>query len=98
MTEISIPTAVQNIVTAARVAMDLGGMESIEALDHSAHIARQIGRDARARVGRWARETDTETIEAHCFQGSVAADILDGTVERPSVGNVRSYALQLLTN
>lgn len=52
--------------------------------------------DARTRTGAWAFESTSEQIENALFYGTVASDILDGTVERPSTGNVRQYALNVL--
>lgn len=51
--------------------------------------------DARTRGGQWARESTTEQIDEVLFYGTVALDVLDGDVERPSVGNVREHTLRL---
>lgn len=97
-TEINIPTAVNHIVSAATVAINLAGMNHPDALDFAAQSAREVAHDARTRTGFYTTETTTRQIEDATFVGSVAADILDGTTERPSTGNVRAYALALLTD
>lgn len=93
--DLTIPAAVANIVTGAHVAVTFG-VEPEEALNMAARNVRQTATDARTRGGIWAGETSSRQIEDALFQGSVAADILDGTVSRPSTGNVRAYALDLL--
>lgn len=92
---LTIPTAVANIVAAARVGVEFG-MTAEAALDMAAANAKQTAVDARTRNGVWAYESTTRQIEDAMFQGSVASDILDGSVSRPSTGNVRTYALSLL--
>lgn len=92
---LTIPIAVANIVAVARTAASFG-MEPEKALDFAAAATKQTATDARTRGGIWASETTTRQIEDALFQGSVASDILDGTVERPSTGNVRAYALAQL--
>jgi hypothetical protein len=93
----AIQECVANLVTAARVAVELGGMSADDALSLAARGAVSEAHAAATRGGRWAVESTTEQIDATLFQGSVARDILDGTVSRPSTGNVRAYALALLT-
>lgn len=94
---LTIPIAVANIVAGARVGVSFG-LEPEVALDMAADNAKQTATDARTRGGIWASETTTRQIEDALFQGSVASDILDGTVERPSTGNVRAYALAQFTD
>lgn len=93
---LTIQSATRTIVDGAKVAMDLRGLSAADALDCAAEYAIQDGRDACARTGAWRTESTAEQIEAATFQAAVARDILNGTVSRPSTGNVRDYALALL--
>lgn len=82
----------------ARTARNFGPMLNLtpaEAVDRVARSVVDSAHDARTRTGTWARETTTQQIDDAMFQGTVAADILDGTVARPSVGNVRAHTLAL---
>jgi hypothetical protein len=93
----AIQDAAANLATAARVAVELGGLSPDDALTLAARNAVDEAHLAATRGGRWAVESTTAQIDAVTFQGSVARDILDGTVSRPSTGNVRAYAFALLT-
>lgn len=97
-TTMSIPTACTNLANAARIILELSTapVTPDEAIDTACDHARITAHNARTRHGIWARETTTRQIEDTLFQGSVAADILDGKVERPSTGNVRAYTLNLI--
>jgi hypothetical protein len=57
---------------------------------------RDEAKDADARTGPYQRFATTEEIENAMFMGAIACDIADGTIERPSTGNVRAYVLNLL--
>lgn len=96
MTTSHIQNHVQYLVNAARIAVELGGLTPEQALDLVARNATQNATQARTRGGRWAQETATATIDEALFAGSVARDILDGAIFRPSTGNVRNYALSAL--
>lgn len=93
----AIQQAATNIANAARIAVDLGGMTPDAALSLAARNEVENSHAATSRNGHWASETTSEQIDAVAFQASVAADILDGSVTRPSTGNVRAYALTLVT-
>lgn len=93
----AIQQAAANLANAARIGIELGGLTPEAALDRVAELAVENASLARTRGGHWARESTSEQIEAALFQGSVARDVLDG-VDRPSTGNVRTYALGLLRN
>lgn len=60
-----------------------------EAMNLAAEAAVKSGHDARTRGGIWASESSAEQIEDALFMATVARDVLDGRVARPSVGNVR---------
>jgi hypothetical protein len=92
----AIAESAANLANAARIGVDLAGVDKAHALDAVCRDAVSIAHKARTRDGFFAREFTTAQLEPYLFQGSVAADILDGTVERPSVGNVRQYALDLV--
>lgn len=87
---------VQYLVNAARIGVRLGGLTPEQALDVVAINAKTEATRARQRTGLWASETTSSAIEEALFAGSVARDILDGTIERPSTGNVRQHALRTL--
>lgn len=91
-----IQNHVQYLANAARVAVELGGLAPGRALDMVARNAQAEATLARTRGGRWAQESTTAAIDEALFAGSVARDILDGAVFRPSTGNVRNYALGVL--
>lgn len=101
-TQTHIQHAAANIATAARIniqlAADINGttMSPTDALELAATNAIANATDATKRTGIWSYESTTEQIETAQFQGAVARDILDGTIERPSTGNVRAYALALI--
>lgn len=94
--DLTIGIAATNLANAARIGVELGGMSPEAALDMAAKQAVQTATDARTRSGIWSSETSSRQIEDALFQGSVARDVLDGEVSRPSTGNVRSYALGLI--
>ena len=85
-------TAVQNLAAGARVAIEYG-MSREDAVKLAADNAVKDGHAARTRDGHWARESTTEQIDGATFLAAVARDVLDGTVTRPSVGNVRDALL-----
>lgn len=89
----AIQTAARNIATGACILVRFAEKSPEEALTLAAEGSRKNARDCAQRTGIWASTTTSEQIEAALFQGSVAADILDGTISRPSTGNVREYAL-----
>ena len=95
MTTTRVATAAAQIAASARTAVDLG-QQPDAALDLAARCAQQHAADARNRRGVFRTETSAEAIEEALFTGSVAADILDGTISRPSTGNVREFALAVL--
>jgi hypothetical protein len=95
MSEYSYPTVVPAIARTALVAVELGGMAHEDAVIQAAKITLDMAKAARSRTGIYAREMTTETLEEIAFHGSVARDILDGSV-RPSVGNVRQAVLEAL--
>lgn len=80
------------IARVAYIAVVEGHLEVDAALDHVAKIAISDANDARARRGAFATHLTTDQRDAFIEYGQVAADILDGTVSRPSTGNVRDYA------
>lgn len=92
----AIQQHVGHLIKAAKLSVDLGGYAPEEALILAAKLAVQDAHRARTRDGYWAYETSSEALEDAVFAGSVASDVLDGTVTRPSTGNVREYALAQL--
>ena len=92
----AIANAVQSIANLASMRMEYMGETRDDALTSAARGFIANAEDARARRGVYRFETSSETIEDVLFHASVARDILDGNVSRPSVGNVRAYALSLL--
>lgn len=92
----SYTEAIEYLAAAARVGVDFG-MAPEAACDIAARNAVQTATDARTRAGIWASSTSTEQIETAQFMGVVASDVLDGTVTRPSVGNVRQALLTAVT-
>lgn len=93
----TIPEAATYIARVARVGVELGKQSPEAALDTACELAVQNAQNALDRVGQWASRATTQQIEEAVFHGSVAQDILDGTVTRPSTGNVRAYALAVVT-
>lgn len=88
--------AVAEIVGTVPAIRDLTGCTGVEAVMGAALTAVATAEAARKRIGKFRYETTSDEIERLGFLGAVAADILDGTVSRPSTGNVREYALSLL--
>lgn len=86
----AIQDSLQNLAKVARVAVELGGLTKTQAAKLVCENAVAESRAAMQRTGVWNAESTTEQIEAVLFQGSVAADAINGEVERPSVGNVRA--------
>ena len=80
--------AINNLANAARLGVSFG-MTADAAVDLVCQQALTTAQDARTRHGAWASCTGTAQIEDAQFMGAVAADALDGTVARPSVGHVR---------
>lgn len=71
------------------------GIDTEAAVIECATVAVESARRARSRIKPFDREMNTEQLEDIAFLGSVAQDILDGAVSRPSTGNVRQYAISL---
>ena len=88
--------AAELIARQALIVVDLGGMEADAALTYAAETVRSNARDARQRTGIFAGPMTTEQLDEWGFLGAVAGDVLDGSIERPSTGNVRSFALAAL--
>lgn len=89
--------AIQYLAIAARLGVQVGGMTADAAADLAATNAKQTAFDARTRNGIWASTTSAAQIEDALFMGTVASDVLDGTVRRPSVGNVRQALIATVT-
>lgn len=97
MSEMSaIANAVQSIANLASMRMNYAGETREAALIGAAQGFIANAEDARARRNAYRFETSSETVEDVLFHASVAHDIIDGEVSRPSVGNVRAYALSLI--
>lgn len=92
----AIATAAKSIANLASLRMDFAGETPEVALMGAARGFIDNADKARARGGEYRFETSSETMEDILFHASVAGDILDGEVSRPSVGNVRAYALSLI--
>lgn len=97
-TQTAMQAAAAQIALAAKLYIQLSGTTTHEALNIMARAYASDAHDARTRTKGWARETTSEMLEEVLFLGSVARDILDGTVSRPSTGNVRAYALAAIQN
>ena len=93
---LSISNAATSIANLASMRMDLAGEDVETALNAAAQTFIDRASDARARRGDFARETTSAQLEDVMFFASVAHDILDGDVSRPSTGNVRAYTLSLI--
>lgn len=91
----SISAVAEALAGIANTTITLSGgkLNAEKALDLAARSAKANATDARTRGGIWATESTTEQIEEALFFGSVASDALDGTISRPSTGNVREYIL-----
>ena len=100
MSDYSYPSVAALVAEQANLVLEMFGTESgirpEAAVDQIARALVTRATDARTRNGSWASETTTEEIDAALFYGVVARDILDGTVPRPSTGNVREYTLALV--
>lgn len=83
----TITDAVTNLTTAARIYVEDAGFTPADAIARVCNNAVGNAESARTREGSWAYEATAEQLEIADFQGSVAADALDGN-HRPSVGNV----------
>lgn len=90
--------AVSIVVSNARSVMQLTGHTAPDSLNHAAGVVQDMAADAVKRHGEYAGEMTGEQLEDLVIAGSAARDILDGTTTRPSVGNVRAYALAQLTS
>ena len=97
MTDYSIPAACQTLATTARIMLSAGIVANAsDALTHAATDMVADAKDARKRVGAFAATVSADNAELWVFHGSVASDVLDGSIVRPSVGNVRAYTLALI--
>ena len=92
----AISHAVATIANLAAMRVDFAGETAETALNEAAQAFITQASDARARRGVFTQETTSEQMEDVRFLASVARDILDGEVSRPSTGNVRAYALSLI--
>lgn len=92
----AIANAAHAIANLASIRMECTDEPREDALTTAAESFIANAQDARTRSGSYRFETTSEMIEDVLFHGSVARDILDGDVSRPSVGNVRAYALSLI--
>jgi len=81
------------IASVAEVAMSLGASSVEWAVDHAAKNIADDAKKARKREGVFASEMTSEALEEWAFLGSVAYDVINGTVSRPSTGNVREYVI-----
>ena len=91
-----IQTAARVIARNATMRCEMLGESRNVALHHAAESIQEEFVSLSKRTGWWAEELSTETIEQWKLFNSVAEDILDGTVSRPSTGNVRNYALNAM--
>lgn len=74
-----------------RMALDLApGLTIYSVVDRIAAHTVENATLASTRGGHWATESTPAQIEDALFMGTVASDVLDGTVARPSIGNVRN--------
>ena len=83
------------IANAARIGVELAGVDKEQALDMVIDQFITTAHQARTRDGVWASETSTEQIDAALFTASVAKDARDNT-SRPSTGPMRDYVLGLI--
>jgi hypothetical protein len=83
------------LANAARIGVELAGLDKEAALDVAISQFIETGHQARTRGGIWARETSTEQIDAALFQSSVAKDARDNTA-RPSTGPMCDFVLGLI--
>lgn len=93
---VTYPSTTALIASTASTVASMLDITAEEAVDRFARTMVENAHDARTRGGRWAQESTTQQIEDAMFQGAVAADVLDGTVSRPSIGNVRAHTLALI--
>lgn len=94
MNELStIPKAAEYIAHLAKMHIDFTGESPADALTAAATEVTRLAGEARTRTGMFTVEMRSELLEEWLFLGSVARDILDGDVSRPSTGNVREFAL-----
>ena len=87
------PYAVSLLADAARMGVEIGGMDKLSATLIAAENAVKTGEAAKQRTGIWASETTTEQLADTAFMAMVGAEVLDGTVARPSIGNVRQAVI-----
>lgn len=73
------------------------GYSRTEAMDMVAQNAIDVAQDAAQRRGTFQDECTTEELESAAFYGSVGADVMDGNISRPSVGNVRMALLDAMS-
>ena len=92
----AIQNAAASIANLATMRKDLAGEDIETALNTAAQTFIDQASDARTRRGNFAQETTSAQMEDVMFLASVAHDILDGDVSRPSTGNVRAYTLSLI--
>ena len=92
----AISNAAATIANLATMRVDLAGEATETALNAAAQAFIDQASDARLRRGVFAEETSPERMKDVFFIASVARDIIDGEVSRPSTGNVRAYALSLI--
>ena len=95
---VDYPTVTATIARLASSFADDFGTSLEETVDRIAQGMVDNASDARTRRGVWASESTSEQIEAALFYGSVARDVLDGSIARPSTGNVREHTLRLATS
>ncbi|HMM95326.1 hypothetical protein [Phycicoccus sp.] len=87
----SYSEALDILATSVRLMLDhTPGLSIYDAVLRVAASTVEEGDLAAARCGRWAAETTTAQIENALFMAVVAEDVIDGTVARPSVGNIRN--------
>ena len=87
---VTIRDVADALARTARIAVDFG--EEVEtAITVVATNYTKEADDAVARRGWFSHALTGEQIDQYRFFGAVARDVLDGTVSRPSTGNVRDY-------
>ena len=90
------PDVCESIARTARIRVDLANESPATAVRAVAADLIDGNRRRTARTGEFASETSADTAESWAFFAAVAQDIIDGTVTRPSVGNVRAYTESLV--
>lgn len=88
-----ITSNVNTVVQMARLSVELGGYTPEDAVDRAARLVEVDAKKAANREGIFAGVMTYELLEEWRVLGSVARDIINGTVVRPSTGNVREYAI-----